>query len=103
MDWYTHKDRLRTKVVKQFRTSARRYRGQNARDLFYPSFSQTVLSGGFFLPRRIKPANAKPSLMRARDMLSEKKQGSDETLKKRVEDALVRVEKALLEPRASNP
>jgi tetratricopeptide (TPR) repeat protein len=49
------------------------------------------------------PANAKTSLMRARELISEKKQAPDEILKKRIEDALVRVEKALLEARASNP
>jgi tetratricopeptide (TPR) repeat protein len=50
------------------------------------------------------PANAKSSLNRANEMLQEKadkKQQVDEALKKRIDDALARAEKALTEPRAS--
>ncbi|MDB5319526.1 MAG: hypothetical protein JWN40_1157 [Phycisphaerales bacterium] len=52
------------------------------------------------------PDSAKNSLTRAKEMIQEKidkKQGYDENLKKRVEEALVRAEKALVELRAAAP
>jgi tetratricopeptide (TPR) repeat protein len=52
------------------------------------------------------PANAKSTLTRANEMLQEradKKQEMDEALKKRIDDALSRAEKAMMETRAGAP
>ena len=52
------------------------------------------------------PTNAKSSLTRASEMIqekAEKKQDVDENLKKRVDEALGRAEKALMETRAGVP
>jgi hypothetical protein len=49
------------------------------------------------------PDGAKRSFQRASELLAEKKGPVDEGLKQKIEGALMRVEKALLEPRAGTP